>query len=387
MRYMALILVVPMALAACGKDDTSPYDKTLLAKYRGAIPSESQLAAKKPQGTPTNDVGDTATYPKEAGPTAIQINLAAVGIIHLMRAITDLEPTIYNSATQEFLWGPWENNDDFGTVAAYIKEIPANDPSGFKFAYALLRGVNNDINTMKPVIWGAATPDPNDEANGVGITLWDFEANFDFAKSNDPDFATKPFDRGRFVAIYAAGDDPQKPGARMSWDVSVFRNFLPKDKPQDPPADFDYLYGHYVGTDGNVLDFLHFQIVMNTDPTNTTLLEDFSVQMAFLNSGWGRAEILVKNGDLTPPSSYSQTECWNTGLKRTYFDEVYTDADLVEHQGASDGTEQGCGPDVGGGVMVFARPLAELGIPTLDDVDPAMKLALENVAENGMPQE
>jgi len=389
MRYLALVLVIPFALTACGTDDSSTIDKALLAKYRAAIPSEGQLAAKKPQGTTTNLIGDPAVYPAWAGPTAIQINMAAVGVVQVMRAITDLEPTIYNSATQEFLWGPWDNNDDFGTVAAYIKELPEGED--FEFVYALLRGVDNDVTTMKPVIWGGATPNPDNEDWGVGITLWDFEANYAFAKDNDPDFATKTFERGRFVAVYGAGEDAANPGAVMGWDYTVFRNFIGKEdyNPSADPAvdggDIDYLYGHYVGTDGNILDFLHFQFSMNIEDTATAALEDISVRMAFLNSGWGRAEATADNGDLTPPAAFVATECWDTALDRTFLGQVYTDPSGVPYS-AAEGTEQGCGPDVGGGVMLFARTLDELGIPTLDDIDPAMKLALENVAENGMPQ-
>jgi hypothetical protein len=390
MRKLTLAFVLPLALAACGKDSSSTINKDLLSRYRGAIPSESQLAAKKPQGSTTRAVGDPARYPANAGPVAIQINLAAVGIIQLMRTITNFEPTLYNSTTKEFLWGPWDNNDDFGTVAAYVQEQPAG--ADFQYVYALVRGVSNDLATMKPVIWGAATPDPTNVDNGVGITLWDFEANYDFAKTNDPDFALKRLDRGRFVAIYAAGEDPQKPGARMAWDFSVFRNFIAKEDyvaSQDPLVDgkdLDYLYGHYVGTDQNVLDFLHFQFPLNTD-AQTTLFEDYSVQMAFINSGWGRAEVLVKNGDLVPPANYAETECWNDGLKRTYLGKSYTDPAGTTTPIPGDGTEQDCGPDVGGGTMLFARTLAELGIPTLDDVDPEMKTKLEDVAENGLPQQ
>jgi len=389
LRKIPVLVALTLALVACGTDDDSAFDQDLLSRYRAALPSEGQLSAKKPQGTSTNAVGDPAVYPVEAGPTAIQINLAVVGIIHVMRTITDLQPTLYNSATQEFLWGPWDNTDDFGTVAAYIKELP--EGSDFKYVYALLRGINNDLTTMVPVIWGGATPDPADEDNGVGITLWDFEANFAFAEANDPDFATGVFDRGRFVAVYGAAPAEEEAGARFGWAYAVFRNFIGKEDyspSADPTAvgfDLDYLYGHYLGADATVVDFLHFTFAMNTDPA-TTLPEDISVKMAFLNAGWGRAEASALNGDIAAPASYEATECWNTGLKRTFFGQVYTDG-LGNPYSAAEGTEAGCGPDVGGGVMLFARPLAELGIPSLDDIDAALKAALENVAENGMPQE
>ncbi|MBI5509885.1 MAG: hypothetical protein HY903_14105 [Deltaproteobacteria bacterium] len=405
MKRLAIVSVVVWA-AACGKETEPSSDEALLAAYRGAIPSEAQITAKDPQAT-VRAVGDPAGWPRVAGPEAVQINQAVLGIVRVMRAITNLQPTLFNSATKEFLWGPWANEDDYGTVAAYIKELgvckdtPACAAAAdctavpgckedFKYAYALLRGRNNDLTTMKPVIWGAATPDPTNEDNGVGVTLFDFEANFAFADANDPDFATKVFDRGRFVSVYGAADDAENPGARFGWVYAVFRNFIGKDKyapgadPQQAGSDVDYLYGHYRGADGNVLDFLHFEVPLNIDNTATAALETLSVKMAFLNTGWGRAEVGASGGDLVAPAAYDETECWSAALNRTYLAQVYTPETGAPIVGTPEGTEQGCGPDVGGGVMLFARPLADLGIPTLDDVDQSMRAACESVAENGM---
>jgi hypothetical protein len=36
---------------------------------------------------------------------------------------------------------------------------------------------------------------------------------------------------------------------------------------------------------------------------------------------------------------------------------------------------------------VFNKTLADLGVPSLSDVDPALKAALDEVATNGVPKE
>ncbi len=386
MKKLAVSLIALSLAAACGKDDSSVgLDQGKLATFRKALPSESMLAAKKPQGSAQNAIGDPAMYPIEAGPIAIHINLAVVGMVNLMRAITDLEPTLYNSDTQEFLWGPWDNDNGFGTVAAYIKQQP--EGADFRYVYALLRGVGNDLQTMKPVIWGGSNPDTTNPDFGNGITLWDFEANYEFAQANDPDFATQPYDRGRFVAIYAQGADENEPTATATWVYAVFRNFIGKDDyvaSADPfveGADLDYLYGRYLDTTGWNIDFLHFAFAMDAE-TSTPALEDVSVKMAFLNSGWGRAEASANGGDLVAPEAYNVTECWDAALDRTFLNQVATDSEGNPYT-AAEGVETSCGPDVNG-TPLFANTLSALGLPDLNDVDLGLKAALENAAENGL---
>jgi hypothetical protein len=294
--YSGLLLAV--ALVGCGgSEDEGAIDQGLLAEYRAALPKDDQVKASSPTPSMASQLGDPAIYPTGSKDIVLGINGAVGGIVEIMRAIVKQEPTVYNSATKEFLWGPYPNNDGFGTIAAYIREAPAG--SDFKFHYALLRGVDQDVAKMSPVIWGGATPDPNNKDYGAGVTLWDFEANRAFETANNPDAAGLPLDKGRFVAVYAkgAGDN----GGEGTFVVAAFRGFVPKDKPEATAADLDYFYGRVAG-DNNSFDFIDYQGVfdIHNDPAKAAA-ETVGVKMAFFNEGTGRGGAAASGGARPSP--------------------------------------------------------------------------------------
>jgi hypothetical protein len=157
------------ALVACGGGSSSEYDAALLEQYRTAIPKESQLSASAPQASIQAIVGDPALLPKGSKDIVFGINGSVGGIIDTMKTIVATEPTIYKSDTKEFVWGPFPNDDGVGTVAAYIKD--QGEGAEFRYAYALLRGMDQDLAKMSPVIWGGASPDPNTEDHGKQQTI------------------------------------------------------------------------------------------------------------------------------------------------------------------------------------------------------------------------
>lgn len=229
LAYSGLLLAVAM-IGCGGAEDDGQIDQALLAQYRAALPQENQVMAKSPEPSMASKLGEPAIYPVGSKDIVVGINGAVGGIVEIMRAIVEQEPSIYSSETKEFFWGPYPNNDGFGFVAAYIREAPAG--SDFKYHYALLRGADKDIAKLSPVIWGGATPDPNNKDYGVGVTLWDFEANRAFEEANNPDVANVKLDQGRFVAVYARAPTMQaKP--RSSWPRSA--NSSPRTSPRTPP--------------------------------------------------------------------------------------------------------------------------------------------------------
>lgn len=362
-----------MALTACGGgEEGGEYDPQLLQEYRTAIPSMDRLAASTPEATTFAAVGDPALYPNGSYDIAVGINGAVVGLIDGLGFIVNQEPTIYNSDTKEFLWGPYPNEDGFGTVAVYIRE--AEQGADFKFEYALARGVNNDVATFAPVIWGGATPNAANPDQGYGVTLWDFEANYAFEQANNPDAANLTLDRGRFVALYGSGAEA---AGTFAFVVAVFRNFVPQDNPAAEPADLDYFYGRY--DDGtNTVDFIDWAAAIDVDnDAARPAAENVSVRMAFLNEGTGRAEAAASGGDLQANQTADAVECWDTAINQTYLSfTVTTDGNP---QTATDGDPANCG--------LFQASLTELGVPALADVDPTLKAALDYVAENGVPAE
>jgi hypothetical protein len=84
------------------------YDPALLAEYRAALPKMQQLEAQAPQASAAAiaAVGDPALYPNGSYDIAIGINGAVAGIITILDTVTSIEPTIFNSETNEFVHLP-----------------------------------------------------------------------------------------------------------------------------------------------------------------------------------------------------------------------------------------------------------------------------------------
>lgn len=367
MKKLGLIgLALSFLLPACsGVENPDEIDEALLAEYRMALPSETQVMATAPEASQFNAVGDPALFPGDSVAISMAINGQVTGIITLMEAVVNTPPTVFNSAEREFFWGPFPNEDGYGFAAAYIKEV--NDD--FKYQYALLRGVDNDLANLKPVIFGAANPDPNDPDNGVGITLWDFEANYEFEQAANPN---PPADlpRGRFAALYGAG--PGENGERVALNFAVFRGF--SDGTGDP-ADLDYLYGR-VDDGTNTLDFLDWATMadVDDDPARPGV-ENLSVRMAFVNEGMGRAEVVATEGDFGENQMGTATECWDASISRTFLEFEGSTDGTVDFT-VSEGDETSCD--------LFQSALADLGIPQIGDIDGAVYDAMNDLATNGV---
>jgi hypothetical protein len=358
------------ALVACGGKE---YDPALLEQYRSAIPQEKQLAATAPEASLQAIVGDPAMLPKGSHDIVLGINGSVGGIIDTMKTIVASEPTIYNGDTKEFVWGPYPNEDGVGTVAAYIKD--QGEGADFRYAYALLRGVDQDLAKMSPVIWGGATPDSNAEDHGSGVTLWDFEANFAFETANNPNAAKTPLDRGRFVAVYGKGKNDK---GEYGVVLAALRNFVPKDEPMNTPADLDYFYGRFKDAT-NQVDFVDWAgtVDISDDPAKT-LAENLNVHVAFFNEGTGRGEATASGGDLTMGQTAEVVECWDKTISQSYLSFGTSTNGAADGPPAIEGDVASCG--------YFQKNLKDLGVPSLSDVDAELKAALDEVATNGIPK-
>lgn len=374
-QIMTLGALIGITTAGCQPpEENSDIDQAQLAQFRAAIPSSSVLEAKAPEASAAAALGDPALYPSVSWEIVVGVNGSVQGIITVMREIVNLPPTLWNSQTQEFFWGPFPNEDGYGYVAAYIRDAGAGED--FRYHYALLRGVSNDVSTLSPVIWGGANPDASNPDRGSGITLWDFEANYAWEQANNPNFGNEPLDRGRFVTVYGAGADQNNPENEVALVLASFRNFVPKDNPGAEPANLDYFYGRYV-TPIATVDFLDYEVGIDVSQPADGIAENVGVRMAFLNEGTGRAEADAIGGSLAADQSASAIECWDVTLSESYLRFDITDGTGTVT--AEDGQLTSCG--------LFQASLDELGVPSLDDVDPALRAALDNIALNGVPAE
>jgi hypothetical protein len=343
------------------------YDETLLEEYRQAVPDEDTLNAR----TPTSGalaLGDTALFPQLAAPVTWGINGAIGTILVGLKVVTSIDPTYYDEETQQFVWGPW-NADDFGKMAFWIQKNP--EGSDFAYSYALLRGTTGKLEGYEPIIVGGATPDPDHGHRGMGVTLWDADANIRFLEENGQ--PTDGLDSGRFVAVYGRG--PTDDGVDLAFVVSSFRDFVSADDPEAVPVDFDYLHGR-AWEGANVVDFLDFQGTVDVDDPHDGVAENLDIRMAFLDRGIGRAEAGAYGGSIEKGDQMAMTECWDDAVKETYLR-----AELVD-DGATEALYQLGDPS--GCVDPFDQTLDELEVPSLADVDPSLLDALDAVAEGGV---
>ncbi|ACY15926.1 hypothetical protein [Haliangium ochraceum] len=386
---LALPLSLALSASACvqeegpGEPPAGEVDQTRLAEFRSALPTADQLGAPEVQADSKalalasqsdKALGDLAMYPQSSYEIVISINGAVTGIIETLDEIVAQPPTIFDSSSQEYLWGPYPNEEGVGYVAAYIRD--AGEDEDFRYQYALLRGADTDVERMVPVIWGGASPDAENEDFGAGITLWDFEANYAFLEANAPELADEPLDRGRFAALYASGPDEQDPSATSHFVLASFRDFVAADDPSAEPTDFDYFYGHY---DGELtVDFLDWEAAFDITDEPDGIAEDIGVRMAFVNGGVGRAEADVRGGSLADGQTANAIECWDATVRETYlrFEILTGDTqDALIEVGELDN----CGD--------FSSSLDELGVPSLDDIDGELRAALDQVASTGAPVE
>ena len=395
MVWVGLVAALAMGLGACGDsaEEGSEVDSAALARARAAIPSAEQLQASAPGGMAMAEsglreqalVGELALYPQESYPIVLGVNSAVGDMVTLLKTVTGVPPTIYNSETQEFLWGPWPYEGSVGNVAVYIKENPPGED--FAYVYAFVRLMDNDLGGGSVVIWGGSNPDPDgDETRGSGLTLWDFEANHAFEAANNPAGAPEASDRGRFLALYGKGPSADDPEAEVTTVLAAFRGFVPSDNPGAEPADADYYYGQ-VATAEHTVDFLNYALTLDIDDgdgdPNTQVAsapELLDVKMVFLDQGRGRAEAIASGGDIADSPEIDLlevVECWDEQIKETYLGMTAYGDDGSEIGAQSLGDPSGCAP-------IFDNSIDALMIPTLDDVDPTLKAQMDALATGGV---
>lgn len=370
----ASILTSALLIGCVPQEENKEIDQQLLTEYRKAIPSMSQMEAAEVQRT-TQALGDPAVLPAGSYEIVAGINGGVAALIVTLETIVATEPTVYNSDTQEFVWGPFPNDEGVGYVAVYIRD--AGEKEDLRYHFAFLRGIDNDMANLTPVIWGGTTPSEENEDHGVGLALYDFEANYAFEQAHNSEAADLETERGRIAFLFGAGPDEEDPTNELGFVIASFRGFVSADEPGAAPADLDYMYGRYADNrEGHTLDFLNYRAAMDVDE-NADGIENIDVRMAFLDEGTGRGEAIVTGGSLESGEVAVLEECWDTSINQTFVRLAGSNGEgavIVQ-----DGDSANCG--------LFEASLADLGIPLLDDIDTELRVGLNELATTGVPAE
>lgn len=385
MRLRTGILLLGL-LPACSDDEAGAgarYDAGTFAEYLRAIPEQERMLT----GVPTLDdpgalssAGD-AVLGAHGVEFARSVNRPVRALVATLRAIVALPPTQFDAERRQFLWGPWDHERGAGKVALVIAENAAD--ADFRYTYLLLRSTDGSLAEATPVISGGSTPDASDPERGVGVALWDVDADRQFELDHGGDGADRG--RGRFVTLF--GHTASEQGDSY-FNLAVFRNFVPEDALRESadaePIDIDHFYGRFDGEDDLRLDFLDTALLANIcdtevescfadAPPATSSAERFEYSAFFVNRGLGRAEVQLSEGDLGRSAHF--VECWNPGLRRTSFQ--------VEGTGENAGMMMET-LENGSCAAPADQSMLDLGIPTLDDIDPALLLVMSCAAENGL---
>jgi len=124
------------------------------------------------------------------------------------------------------------------------------------------------------------------------------------------------------------------------------------------------------------VDFLDFETGIDVTEPKDGVREDVGIRMAFLDQGTGRAEADVIGGSMAANQTGSATECWDTSLDETYLEFQVLDSGNPS-QTYTEGDYGNCG--------MFQATLDDLNIPSLQDIDPNLLAALDQVATTGVP--
>ncbi|MEM6532800.1 MAG: hypothetical protein AAF654_09250 [Myxococcota bacterium] len=376
MRKSVLAITMAAALSACG--DEAVEDQRL-AEYKAALPSRAALEAPAATATAsTRAVGDTALFPASSVELVLGVNGTVGWLVDTLEAVTAIPPTVFNSDTEEYVWGPFENDDGPGFVSVYIRKNPPEDD--FEFTYAFVRGIDRDIANTVPVIIGGATPidgendDPSttdDNEFGAGVLYVDFDADSAFDEEFDPNYDAASHDRGRFIALFGKGPDENDPTQINTLVVAAFRNFaLANDSGE--PLSLDYLYGT-IEQDSLKADFLNYRLPIDVTEGDDGLLEDTEVHLAFVNDGFGRAETIATGGSLASGEEVRGVECWGDAFDRTYLNIA---TNVEGGFSYTEGVADSC-------TAPFNVTLVELEVPSLATIPQEDFAELARIAENG----
>lgn len=319
--------IAALAVAGCGREEGGDgYSDEDLSRYRGALPSRSALTAPMPPtGAAVTSFGtNDALYPGFAVPVAVNINQLIGGTLDIIELIAEQEPTAYDSEELEFWWGPipgTDNDIEDDHYTLYIKDRVNDgydplDPDDFRYEFAVIRGVGNDVATLTPVLYGVGRRDEEsqDPDHGAGAIIFDFDNDAAFVTEHDP-MPPAALTQGRMAAIFAKGPDESNPAAIGTYAIAAFRDFLPDDaEAGQTPIDVDYLFGNIEqGTEQ--FDFIDFGFDANVIE-DSAAEESLTMKLAFYNEGVGRALVDVTGGDAVYP--LRAEECWDASVQQTF---------------------------------------------------------------------
>jgi hypothetical protein len=225
------------------------------------------------------------------------VNWMAGIVLYWVDTITTQYPPSYvNDERSEAIWGPWTE----GPLDPVQTQLRVNhDLDSDAYTWGFERWPKDqDADSGVSVVTGEIDPGATRE-----VSSGRFVVDFDSIHEMDPtEEAT-----GEFAVEYEIGTDGVS-------GTAMFADFGPTN------IDAAYAYQQTYGGEGS----MDLMVDSDLDPSmGAGLSEQLTMHSRWMADGSGRADVMVRGGDLGEQVGYA-TECWNSSFEAVYYAEDHT---------------------------------------------------------------
>jgi hypothetical protein len=277
--------------------------------FRDGIPSKQMVEVKEPggsrgQGLESSEVsgfglGDTSDFYKLTRGATVVVNGGTVAVLNLVEGITRHTPTSIEGDTA--VWGPHT-----GVLSPNTWRLSVTETGNHTYSYKLEGKAKTDADTaFKVILSGTHTIATDAQGNrlrnfGSGTLKLDWDAA-----------QTLP-EHGREVGVaeirYSRADSQA-----VATVEADFRQVNDEDRP-GTRVDASYRYKETPGAGGE-FDFA-LNKNLDTDPARS-LIEHLTIKSRWAQSGAGRADVKITQGDVAPGEA-TLSECWDSNFLSQY---------------------------------------------------------------------
>ena len=273
-------------------------------------------------------VGDTGRFYALTLSVSRALNLQALALLGVVRAVVHLPPTRDDGDTK--VWGPYTPGGlEPGTFRLTAQRVAADR---YTFKLELRPRASSAEADYRVVLDGESEQVAGDRGKGR-ITL-----DFDVARTID----TTSCDSGKATFFY----DATQPARQIRVELRGYadRNDANPICRKEVPHDADYAYTREGSGAGTFL--FHVQANVNDASERKPLLEDIKIRSRWQADGAGRSDVSVAGGEVVQDlasaglgvDKVTATECWGTTFRVTY----QTSAPEAVHLWPTEGAPASC---------------------------------------------
>jgi hypothetical protein len=283
------LATVALALSACGVDQASnfkegfPRQSTVAMTPPGSASTAQPLTAS-PGRQHLGLLGETAMFYRFTHDVTDLVNGGGAAVLTLLEHVVENPPT--TATADSAVWGPFTD-----ALSANTWRLTVTRVAGEQYRYALDgRGKTQTDADFRTVLSGTHLSTGHALGTGQFVLDWNVEATLPQHGDNAG--------RAQYTYSRTAADVP----------TTVDASFTQvRDSDSGQLVDATYLYASTPGQGGT----LDFQMIK--DVLGGPALEQFTVRSRWQQTGAGRADVHLTQGDVGPtPASLS--ECWDANF-------------------------------------------------------------------------